>query len=82
MLTDKNKVNKKIFDYAMICLIFFVGFIFVFKSGERGFFAFDQSIVFDGGYRLTWGEVPYKDFLIPFGPVVFYLQAFFSKYLE
>ncbi len=50
-----------------------------FAAGERGFSAFDQSIVFDGGYRIASGQVPYKDFLIPVGPMAFVLQAIFFK---
>lgn len=38
----------------------------------------DFAIVFDGGYRVLIGQVPYRDFFIPVGPVVFYLQAFFD----
>jgi len=35
----------------------------------------DQSIVFDGGWRILQGQVPYRDFLIPFGPVSMWIQA-------
>lgn len=41
----------------------------------RGFFAMDQSIVFDGAWRILCGQVPYRDFLIPFGPLSMWLQA-------
>lgn len=44
-------------------------------SGMRGFFAMDQSIVFDGAWRIVQGQVPYRDFLIPFGPVSMWMQA-------
>ena len=30
----------------------------VFDSGSRGFLAFDQSILFDGGYRIFLGQIP------------------------
>ncbi|MFH1269862.1 MAG: hypothetical protein ABIH75_02230 [Candidatus Omnitrophota bacterium] len=56
-------------------------FFLTFKAGERGFFAFDQSIVFDGGYRILSGQVPYKDFVMPVGPVTFWIQAIFFKIL-
>ena len=54
-------------------------FVFCFEAGRPGFFALDQSIVFDGAYRILSGQVPYKDFLIPIGPGVFCLQAIFFK---
>ncbi len=71
-----GKINNLFF---LIGLSFFA-FYMVFKSGERGFFAFDQSIVFDGGYRILKGQIPYKDFICPFGPVVFLIQALFFKF--
>jgi len=54
-------------------------FWFAFTAGQRGFYPFDQSIVFDGGYRVLSGQVPYSDFVVPFGPVAFWLQAFFFR---
>ena len=52
---------------------------FTYLCGQRGFFAFDQSIIFDGSYRIASGQVPFKDFLIPFGPLVFWLQGIIFK---
>lgn len=46
-------------------------------SGSRGLFAFDEAILFDGGFRVLSGQVPYRDFLIPFGPIPFLLQSMF-----
>ncbi len=43
--------------------------------GRRGFFAFDQSILFDAGQRVLHGQVPFRDFVLPFGPVAPWLQA-------
>lgn len=47
----------------------------VFESGSRGFFPLDQSNVFEGGYRLLRGQVPYRDFLMPVGPLAFVIQV-------
>lgn len=52
-----------------------------YQSGAGGFFAFDQSIIFDGSYRILSGQIPYKDFVIPFGPVTFWLQALMFRLL-
>ncbi|HXV59888.1 MAG TPA: hypothetical protein VEK15_04275 [Vicinamibacteria bacterium] len=49
----------------------------VLESGKRGFLAADQSILFDGGYRVALGQVPYRDFFIPTGPVPFWIQGLF-----
>ena|GEM_PF-1212708 len=50
-------------------------------SGLRGFFAMDQSIVFDGGWRILQGQVPYRDFVIPFGPFAMWIQAAAFRFL-
>lgn len=44
-------------------------------SGMRGFFAMDQSIVFDGGWRILHGQVPFRDFFLPHGPLSMWIQA-------
>ncbi|MFN0054069.1 MAG: ArnT family glycosyltransferase [Planctomycetales bacterium] len=61
---------------ALLALLAFA-FLFCFKAGERGFFSLDQSIEFDGAYRVLSGQVVYRDFVIPTGPVVHWLQALF-----
>ncbi len=33
--------------------------------GRRGFLPLDQSIVFDGGWRVLSGQVPFRDFVAP-----------------
>ncbi len=38
-------------------------------------------MVFDGGWRILSGQVPFKDFLMAFGPLSFALQALFFKLL-
>ena len=54
-------------------------YLLTYLAGQRGFFALDQAFIFDGGYRILFGQVPYKDFVVPFGPVVFLVQALFFK---
>ncbi|MFP3938985.1 MAG: hypothetical protein ACLF0P_01640 [Thermoanaerobaculia bacterium] len=43
---------------------------FCWSAGQRGFFALDQSIPFDAGWRVLDGQVPFRDFVLPVGPVV------------
>ncbi|VVB78740.1 Uncharacterised protein [uncultured archaeon] len=39
----------------------------------------DFSVTFEGGYRVfPFHQIPYQDFFIPFGPNLFYTQAFFN----
>jgi hypothetical protein len=77
---SKSSLHGLLDGIVVIELCLF-SFCLSYKAGERGFFAFDQSIVFDGAYRILSGQVPYEDFVIPFGPVVFWMQALFFKLL-
>lgn len=62
-------------DIAALLILSGIAYLLTCAAGERGFFAFDQSIVFDGGYRILSGQVPYRDFILPIGPMAFLLQA-------
>jgi len=43
--------------------------------GNQGYMPLDQSIVYNGAWRLLAGQVPYVDFWLPFGLVPILLQA-------
>jgi hypothetical protein len=68
-----------VLSIAPLLVLSVFAFYLTFKAGQRGLFAFDQCIVFDGGYRVVSGQIPYRDFVMPFGPVTFWLQAFFFR---
>jgi hypothetical protein len=68
-------------DWLIILAISALAFRLSWVAGERGLYPFDQSIVFDGGYRVLCGQVPYRDFVMPFGPMAFWLQALFFRML-
>ena len=72
---DKQNIGEII----ILLWILYFAYKMTYLCGQRGFFAFDQSIIFDGSYRIASGQIPYKDFLIPFGPVVFWLQGIIFK---
>ena len=54
-------------------------FVFCWECAVRGFFPLDQSIVFDGAWRVSLGQVPFRDFIAPIGPISFFYQAFLFK---
>ncbi|MCL5959960.1 MAG: hypothetical protein M1358_11730 [Chloroflexi bacterium] len=72
--------SSKALDLILTAALLPLSFYLTFVSGERGFFPFDQSIIFDGSYRVLSGQVPYKDFFTPWGPVVFWLHALFFEF--
>ncbi|MBI4318633.1 MAG: glycosyltransferase family 39 protein [Chloroflexi bacterium] len=73
------RMVSRLLDVILLAAILAFAYYAVFRAGERGFFPLDQSIVFDGSYRVLSGQAPYRDFLIPIGPIVFWLQAIFFK---
>jgi hypothetical protein len=50
-------------------------FAWTLYAGSRGFLPFDQSIPFDGGFRVASGQVLYRDFATPMGPLLFWIQG-------
>jgi hypothetical protein len=54
---------------ALLCLYY----------GREGFMPIDQSIVYDGAYRLLCGQVPMRDFLTPTGIAAMLFQAAFFR---
>jgi hypothetical protein len=66
---------------ATSCLLFAIGVGVNLTFGRRGFLPLDQSIVFDGGWRLVSGQVPFHDFVAPSGLVPSAIQAAFVSVL-
>jgi 4-amino-4-deoxy-L-arabinose transferase-like glycosyltransferase len=56
-----------------------LGAIIVWVVGHRGIYLFDQSGVFDGAWRMVQGQVLYRDFYAPYGPIVFWIQSLFFR---
>jgi hypothetical protein len=68
--------DKRNVPYLIACALLAVfAFGFNWATGHRGVFLLDQSMIFDGGWRLLQGQTMYKDFIIPFGPITFCIQA-------
>src|SRR5437867_2178167 len=64
------------FTAAYTAIVVFAG-VFVWIVGHRGFFLMDQSILFDGAWRVFQGQVQYRDFFSTFPPVTFFIQSLF-----
>jgi hypothetical protein len=71
---DWDSRRRWLFWAGLLVLLPF-SFGWVWMVGHRGLFVLDQSIVFDGAWRLVQGQVPYRDFFMPFGPITFMLPA-------
>jgi len=72
-----HDTRNSLLDYAVIFLCLSILFV-VFTFRVPVYFR-DYSIVFEGSYRLLLGQVPFRDFGSPVGPVAFLLPALFFK---
>ena len=66
-------------DATVAVLLFGFGFALCLHHGRVGLMPLDQSIVFDGAWRLLCGQVPFRDFATPAGLVPIALQALFFR---
>jgi hypothetical protein len=67
---------------VLLSAIAVVAAAFTFWTGSVGIMPLDQSIIFDGGWRVLSGQVPWIDFHTPSGTVPILLQAVLFKLLD
>jgi len=67
-------------DYAFALAAFVVGFVVNLTFARMGFMPLDASIVFDGGWRIFSGQVPWRDFVTPYGVTPAAIQAVFFAF--
>ena len=65
---------------AMLVLVLFAASLTLW-TGNLGYMPLDQSIIFDGGWRVLSGQTPLADFFTPTGVVPILMQAGFFKLL-
>jgi hypothetical protein len=62
-------------------ITFIAGMLMPYFTGFIGLMPLDQSIIFEAGGRIMKGEVPYRDFYLPYGLVPSLMQSLFFKLL-
>jgi hypothetical protein len=65
--------------WLIVAFLFVLGVAVNLHFGRRGFLPLDQSIAFDGGWRLLNGQLPFRDFTAPAGIVPSAMQAPFFR---
>jgi hypothetical protein len=60
-------------------LLFAFGLCVSLHYGRRGLMPLDHSIVFDGGWRVLSGQIPFRDYVAPNGFVAHWMQAGFFQ---
>src|SRR5687767_6218484 len=81
MVAALNKLFSKTrgFWFLLFGATAIFGGVYVWIVGHKGICLYDQSTVFDGGWRILQGQVPYVDFYMPYGPVTFFIQSLFFR---
>src|SRR5690349_15113261 len=62
-------------------VIFIAGMLMPYVTGFLGLMPLDQSIIFEAGGRIANGELPFRDFYLPYGLVPALMQSVFFKLL-
>jgi hypothetical protein len=78
-VSDETFEQHSKFPHASILIgvaLFAWGAAIELHYGRCGFMPLDQSIIFDGGYRIFSGQLPFRDFLTPTGIFPSLIQAF------
>ena len=70
---------RSLVDLGLLGFLVALSSLLIFRYGKLGFHFHDLSIVFDGGYRVFSGQLPFRDFVAPIGPVIFVQQALLFK---
>lgn len=79
MRPGKRFLRGRYYEPILICLLLAWGTAICLFYGRIGFMPLDQSIVFDGGWRIISGQIPFRDFNTPNAIVPILLQAAFFK---
>ena len=79
---DLRRVRQRVQHVVLVSAIAVVSAAFTFWTGSVGIMPLDQSIIFDGGWRVLSGQVPWVDFHTPSGTVPILLQAAWFKLMD
>jgi hypothetical protein len=79
-ITYAPENRKPLVDYVVMAVCLACLFI-AFQIRDFVYFR-DYAITFEGSYRLFLGQVPYRDFGTPVGPVSFLIPVLFFKLFE
>ena len=78
------QLKKLIQNYSNLILVSLLAsfsFLINFYYGFIGLMPMDNTVLFNGGFRVLNGYVPFSDYWLVTGPLLDYLNAFFFKIL-
>ena len=78
------QLKKLILNYRDILPVILLGifsFLINYYYGFIGIMPMDNTVLYNGGYRVLSGYIPFNDYWLVTGPLLDYLNAFFFKIL-
>ena len=78
------QLKKLIQNYKNLISVFLLGafsFFINYHYGFIGIMPMDNTVLFNGGFRVLKGYVPFTDYWLVTGPLLDYLNALFFKFL-
>jgi hypothetical protein len=73
--------NTPAISIALSFVLLLAGLLYCLFYGRIGYMPQDHSAVFDGGWRILSGQIPFRDFALPNAILPIFLQAFIFKLL-
>ena len=66
-------------NFAFSFILLLAGILYCLYYGRIGYMPQDHSAVFDGGWRILSGQMPFRDFALPNAILPIFFQALFFK---
>ena len=77
----QKKLTQNYNNIILVLLLSVLSFLINYYYGFIGMMPMDNTVLFNGGYRVLKGYVPFSDYWLVTGPLLDYLNAFFFKVL-
>src|SRR6266481_9785054 len=78
-LEETKSLQNTVGDWLLAAILFFASAAVVLWQNLRLGILWDLSYILETSYRISLGDVPYRDFPLPFAPLTFLTQAAIIK---
>jgi hypothetical protein len=78
-LEETKPLQNSVEDWLLAAILFFCTSAVVLWQNLRLAILWDLSYILETSYRISLGDVPYRDFPLPFAPLTFLVQAALIK---
>ncbi len=76
---QQKKLTHLFKNYFLVIALGIFSFFINYHYGFIGIMPMDNTVLFNGGYRIINGFIPFTDYWLVTGPLLDYLNAFFFK---